>query len=182
MCAGTDRNRGIQPPTIRERPPFREAILVLVVTQRSKGNWNGAWCAPWRKSSIRGPCGRPCDSPDTGPRPSFPHHEDKLDRRCATDHEGESMLIKLSACIRWRRIFLFLSVGPMFLSRRLSGSRLVISHRYGYRHAEWQAFVNHKAPQLESGSSPRSADRRDRMTIGSVWRHRADSFWKADTA
>lgn len=92
---------------------------------------------------------------------------------------GSFMYPHVSGC---RRFFLFLSVGRMFLSRRLGSPRPVLSHRYGCRHADWQAFVNHKAPQLESGSSPRSADRRDRKTIGSVRRHRADSFWKADTA
>ncbi|CAO3435465.1 hypothetical protein [Azospirillum endophyticum] len=90
-----------------------------------------------------------------------------------------SMYPHVSGC---RRVFLFLSVGRMFLSRRLGSPRHAISHRYGCRHADWQAFVNHKAPQLESGPSPRSADRRDRKTIVSIWRHRADSFWKADTA
>jgi len=182
MCAertGTAENRRLRAVNAH---PVGRLILALVATPSNSGNRNCAWRHPRCKSPVRGSFGGPCDGPDTGLFPSIQVHKDKLDPCRATDHEGATMPVHVTACIRGRRVFHFLSVGRMFLSRRLGGPRLVISHRYGCRHAEWQAFVNHKAPQLESGRLPRSADRRDRMPIGSVWRHRADSFWKADTA
>lgn len=182
MCAvrtGTAVNR-------RQRPvnahPFGRLILALVATPPDIGNRNCAWPHPCPKSPVRGAFGRACDGSDTGSYPSIQFHKDKLDPCRPTDHEGANMPVHVTACIRCRRVFHFLSVGRMLLSQRLGSPRLVISHRYGCRHPQRQAFLNHKAPQLESGPSPHSADRRDRMPIGSVWRHRADSFWKADTA
>ena len=179
---GTDGNPANRRPQPVNAHPFGRLVLAVVAPQPYTGNRNCAWRPPWRKSPISGRCDGACDGPDTGLCPSIQFHKDKLDRRRATDHEGATMRVHVTACIRCRRVFHFLLVGRMLLSQRLGSPRLVISHRYGCRHAQRQAFVNHKAPQLESGPSPRSADRRDRITIGSIRRHRADSFWKADTA
>ncbi|CAO3356793.1 hypothetical protein [Azospirillum palustre] len=182
MCAERTGTAGNRRRRAVNAHPFGRLILVLVATPPDSGNRNCAWHHPRRKSPVCGSFGRACDGPDTGTFPSIQFHKDKLDPCRTTDHEGANMPVHVTACIRCRRVFHFLSVGRMLLSQRLGSPRLVISHRYGCRHAERQAFVNHKAPQLASGPLPRSADRRDRMPIGSVWRHRADSFWKADTA
>lgn len=177
ICTGTGGGCELQAP-VRRCPPIREVHSgpgCNVAEHRQPERHTAPAMA---KVMDPGPCGEP----DTRPSPSLRHLEDKLDRRRATDHEGANMLLHVSACIGCRRVFLFLSVGRMLLSQRLGSPRLGISHRHRCLQAGWQAFVNHKAPQLASGPSPRSADRRDRMTNGSVWRHRADSFWKADTA